>query len=180
MNVCSNNFMGWLQFNSLYFQYKFMKDISGKQVLMNYVLSELLLSCCQCVCCSFYVLLLFMWWSGFIKLYAPIKSWTFAMVLLNILIDQLGTGMTPGCISFMLAQYKLPLSGFWFTQRESIETLCSFPPICPCEPVVSEGVTFTTQGINFLVIQQGQSEQQHPTHRPANVLSLDPPLGQSR
>lgn len=128
MNVCSNNFMGWLQFNSLYFQYMFMKGISGKQVLTKYVLSGLLLSCCWCVCCSFYMLLLFMWWSGFIKLYMPIKSWTSAMALLNILIDQLGAGMTLGCISFMLVQYKLLLSGFWFTQHKSIDTLHSFPP----------------------------------------------------
>lgn len=34
------------------------------------------------------------------------------MALLNILIDQLGTGMILGCIGFMLAQYKSPLSGF--------------------------------------------------------------------
>lgn len=36
--------MGRMQFNTLYFQYKFMKNISGKQVLMKYVLSEVLLS----------------------------------------------------------------------------------------------------------------------------------------
>lgn len=128
MNVCSNNFMGWMQFNSLYFQYKFMKNISGKQVLMKYVLSEVLLSYYWYVGCSFYMLLLFMWWSGFIKLYVPIKSWTFATALLDILIDQLGAGMTLGCFSFMLARYKLLLNGFSFTQWESIDTSHSLPP----------------------------------------------------
>lgn len=34
------------------------------------------------------------------------------MALLNIIIDQLGAGMTLGCTSFMLVQYKLLLSGF--------------------------------------------------------------------
>lgn len=128
MNVCSNNFMGLLQFDSLYFQYKFMKDIIGKQVLVKYIQPELPLSSCQCICCSFNMLSLFMWWFCFIKFYVPIKSWTFAMSLLNILIDQLGAGMTLCCISFMLVQYKLLLSGFWFTQHKSIDTLHPLPP----------------------------------------------------
>lgn len=128
----------------------------------------------------FSILLLFMWWSSFIKLYVPIKSQTFAMVLLHILINQLEGGMTLGCASFMPVRYKLLLRGFWFIQRESIHMhFVFFPSICLWEFVVLEGVTFTTEGINFLVIQQGQSEQQHPTQRPANVLSLDPPPGQS-
>lgn len=33
------------------------------------------------------------------------------MALLNILIDQLGAGVTLSCITFMLVQYKLLLSG---------------------------------------------------------------------
>lgn len=181
MNVCSHNFMGWLQFNSLYFQYKFMKDISSKEVPMKYGLSKLLLSCSWCVCCRFFcMLLLFMWWSSFIKLYLPIKSQTSAMVLLHILINQLEGGMTLGCTSFMPVQYKLLLRGFWFMQRESKHMhFAFFPSVSLWEFVVLEDVTFTTEGINFLVIQQRQSKQQHPTHRPANVLSLDPPPGQS-
>lgn len=127
MNVCSNNFMGWLQFNSLYFQYKFMKDIIGKRVLMKYIQSELPLSSCWCIWCSFYMLSLFMWWFCFITFYVPIKRWTFAMALLNILIDQLGAGVTL-LHQFYVVQYKLPLSGFWFTQHESIDTLHPFPP----------------------------------------------------
>lgn len=97
------------------------------------------------------------------------------MALLNILIDQLGAGMTLGFISFIPVQYKLLLSGFWFTQHEIYRHFAFFPSICLCEFVVSEGVTLTTQGINSLVIQGGRSQQQHQPHRPVSVLSLDPP-----
>lgn len=126
MNVCSNNFVGWLQFNSLYFNISSWR-ITGKQVLMKYIQSELPLRSCWCVWRSFYMLSLFMGWFCFIKFYVPIKSWTFAMASLNILIDQLGAGVTLCCISFMLDQYKLLLSGFWFTQHESRDTLHPFP-----------------------------------------------------
>lgn len=149
-----------------------MKDIIGKQVLMKYIQSELPLSSCWCIWCSFYMLSLFMWWFCFIKFYVPIKSRTFAMALLNILIDQLGAGVTLSCITFMLVQYKLLLSGIWFTQHESIDT-ASLPSICLnlwCQRVSHS----LPKGLIFSLFNRDKASS-----RPANVLSLDLPLGQS-
>lgn len=149
-----------------------MKDIIGKQVLMKYIQSELPLSSCWRIWRSFYMLSLLMWWFCFIKFYVPIKSGTFEMDLLNILIDQLGAGVTLCCISFMLVQYKLLLSGIWFTQHKSIDT-ASFPPICLnlwCQRVSLS----LPKGLIFSLFNRDKASS-----RPANVLSLDLPLGQS-
>lgn len=149
-----------------------MKDITGKQVLMKYIQSELPLRSCWCVWCSFYMLSLFMWWFCFIKFYVPIKSWTFAMASLNILIDQLGAGVT---LLYQFYACPIQITPEWlliyaaWSQRH----FASFPSICLnlwCQRVPRS----LPKGLIFSLFNRDKASS-----RAADVLSLDPSLGQS-
>lgn len=65
-----------------------------------------------------------------------------------------GVGWVLGCI----ACCARPHVGYaWSTQCESVhERFAFFPSICLCETVVLEGVPFTTERINFLIVHQRQ------------------------
>lgn len=101
-----------------------------------------------------------------------IKSWTFAIALLNIFIDQLGAGV-PVLHQFYACPIQITCKSPLIYAARIHTHFASFPSICLnlwCQRV-SQSVP---KGLIFSLFNKDKASS-----RPASVLNLDPPLGQS-